>query len=121
MKAAKITYWITTSIVGLMMIYSAYAYLTKEMMTQAFHHLGYPDYFRKELAAAKVIGAILLLIPVYGRLKEWVYSGFTIVCISAFIAHVSSGDPASVFIAPLIFLVLLTVSYISYHKWYKAV
>lgn len=44
MKSIKIIYWITTAIVGLMMTYSAYAYLTQPMMTQAFHHLGYPDY-----------------------------------------------------------------------------
>lgn len=52
MKTIKITYWITTAIVALMMTYSAYSYLTKEAMQQAFHHLGYPDYFRMELAIA---------------------------------------------------------------------
>ena len=50
MKAIKITYWVTTAIVALMMTYSAYAYLTQPAMLQAFHHLGYPGYFRMELA-----------------------------------------------------------------------
>jgi hypothetical protein len=63
MKATKITYWVTTSIISLMMTYSAFAYLTKPEMAQAFKHLGFPDYFRIELAIAKVIAAILLLVP----------------------------------------------------------
>ncbi|MDB5138349.1 MAG: DoxX-like family protein [Mucilaginibacter sp.] len=121
MKATKITYWIVTGIIGLMMTYSAYAYLTQEKAVQGFIHLGYPDYFRKELAVGKLIGVILLLIPFKGRIKEWTYAGFTIIFISAFIAHISSGDPASKFMAPVIFLALLSVSYITYHKLHPTV
>jgi len=122
MKAIRITYWITTAIVGLMMTYSAYAYLTQPAVAEGFHHLGYPGYFRVELAVAKLIGVILLLAPVASlgfpgsRLKEWVYAGFAFTFISAFIAHTVSGDPAAHWSAPLIFLVLLAISYITYHK-----
>jgi uncharacterized membrane protein YphA (DoxX/SURF4 family) len=116
MKRTKIAYWISTSLVGLMMVYSAYAYLTQPVMQQAFQHIGYPAYFRVELAIAKLIGVVLLLAPVASRIKEWVYAGFTIVFVSAFIAHVSSGDPAGVWMAPLIFLAVLAVSYLTYHK-----
>lgn len=120
MKAIKITYWITTGIVGLMMTYSAYAYLTQAAVQEGFHHLGYPGYFRVELAVAKLIGVILLLAPLKARIKEWVYAGFTITFISAFIAHAVSGDPAANWSAPVIFLVLLAVSYITYHKTHTA-
>ncbi|HEY9002425.1 MAG TPA: DoxX family protein [Mucilaginibacter sp.] len=116
MKAIKITYWVTTVIVAIMMIYSAYAYLTQDAMVQAFHHLGYPDYFRVELAIGKVIGAILLIAPVSARIKEWVYAGFIITFVSAFIAHTASGDPVNYRVMPVIFLVLLVTSYITYHK-----
>jgi hypothetical protein len=116
MKATKIFYWILTAIVALMMYFSTYSYLTSPQILQAFHHLGFPDYFRIELAAAKFIGATILLIPFKGRLKEWAYSGFTIVFISAFIAHTCSGDPVMNRIMPLIFLALLAGSYITYHK-----
>ncbi|WP_426668284.1 DoxX family protein [Mucilaginibacter sp. McL0603] len=116
MKAIKITYWITTAIVGLMMFYSAYAYLTQDAMVQAFHHLGYPDYFRVELAIGKVLGAILLIAPVSAKIKEWVYAGFVITFISAFIAHTASGDPVNYRVMPVIFLVLMLVSYFTYHK-----
>jgi uncharacterized membrane protein YphA (DoxX/SURF4 family) len=116
MKATKITYWVTTAIVGLMMFYSAYAYLTQDAMVQAFHHLGYPDYFRVELAIGKILGAILLIAPVSAKIKEWVYAGFVITFISAFIAHTASGDPVNYRVMPVIFLVLILASYFTYHK-----
>jgi uncharacterized membrane protein YphA (DoxX/SURF4 family) len=116
MKATKITYWVTTAIVGLMMFYSAYAYLTQDAMVQAFHHLGYPDYFRVELAIGKVLGAILLIAPVLAKIKEWVYAGFVITFLSAFISHTASGDPVNYRVMPVIFLVLVLVSYFTYHK-----
>ena len=119
MKATKITYWVTTVIVALMMIYSAYAYLTKPEMAQAFQHLGYPGYFRAELAVLKLIGAALLLTPVASRIKEWAYIGFAITFVSAFIAHTASGDPVNYRMMPVIFLVLLVVSYASYHRGNK--
>jgi uncharacterized membrane protein YphA (DoxX/SURF4 family) len=116
MKAIKITYWATTIIVTIMMIYSAYAYLTQDAMAQAFRHLGYPDYFRVELAYGKLIGALLLIAPVSARIKEWVYAGFIITFVSAFIAHTASGDAVNYRVMPLIFLALLIASYITYHK-----
>lgn len=116
----KITYWITTGIVALMMIYSAYAYITQPTIAQGFQHLGFPGYFRIELAIAKLIGAVVLLAPVSAKLKEWAYAGFAITFVSAFIAHTASGDPVSARIMPLVFLVVLVVSYITYHKQHKA-
>ena len=116
MKATKITYWITTAIVAIMMIYSCYAYLTQPAIKQAFQHLGYPDYLRVELAIAKLIGAALLLAPVTARIKEWAYAGFVFTFISAFIAHTASGDPVNYRVMPLIFLAILVISYVTYHK-----
>lgn len=116
MKAVKITYWISTSLISLLMVFSAYSYLTQDKMAQAFHHLGFPDYFRVELAIAKLISAIVLLAPVPAKIKEWAYAGLGITFISAFIAHSASGDPVSVAIMPLIILVILVVSYVSWGK-----
>jgi uncharacterized membrane protein YphA (DoxX/SURF4 family) len=65
---------------------------------------------------AKLIGAVLLLIPLTARIKEWVYAGFAFTFISAFIAHTSSGDPMANRIMPIIFLAILIVSYITFHK-----
>ncbi len=103
-------------LLALMMAFSAYAYLTQDEIKEGFQQLGFPDYFRLELAVAKLLGAIVLLAPLAGRIKEWAYGGFAITFISAFIAHTASGDPVSNRIGPVIFLVLLAVSYLTYHK-----
>jgi uncharacterized membrane protein YphA (DoxX/SURF4 family) len=116
MKANKIVYWVSTSIVAVMMIFAAWSYITNNQLKQAFVHLGFPSYFRIELAIAKITGAIILMIPYKTRIKEWAYAGFAIVFTSAFIAHISSGDPVSVYIMPAIFLVILATSYITYEK-----
>ena len=50
--------------------------------------MGFPDYFRIELAIAQLIGAFALILPmVSNRIKEWAYAAFTIVFISATTAH----------------------------------
>jgi len=121
MKKNKIIYWASTGIIGAMMLFSAYGYLTSEAMKAAFVHLGFPGYFRIELAIAKITGAIVLLVPVIPkRIKEFAYFGFAITFISAFIAHTSSGDPISVAIMPLLFSGILLVSYI-YNDKYVAI
>jgi hypothetical protein len=116
MKTIKITYWITTAILAVMMVFSAYAYLTKPEIKQGFGHLGFPDYFRVELAIAKLLGAVVLLVPLASRIKEWAYAGFTITFVSAFVAHTALADPVSNRLGPVLFLVLLAVSYLTYHK-----
>lgn len=117
MKKNKIIYWATTGIISAMMLFSAYSYLTSPAMKAAFIHLGFPNYFRIELAVAKILGAAVLLIPtIQKRIKEWAYFGFTLTFVSAFIAHQSSGDPVSVAIMPLIFLGILFVSYLYNNK-----
>jgi|GEM_PF-24816 len=119
MKTTKIIYWILTGITALVMSFSSYAYLTAPHMAETFQHLGFPSYFRIELAFAKCIGVIVLLTPLTGRLirlKEWAYAGFTFVYVSAVIAHASSGDPFAMFVSTIILLAILAGSYITYHK-----
>lgn len=117
MKSQKIIYWSTTSLFSLMMFFSAIAYFTNEEVKEGFTQLGYPSYFRIELAIAKIIGVIALLLPLIStRLKEWAYAGFVITLISAFIAHLAHGDDASKWIPTLVGLAILLTSYFSLHK-----
>jgi len=115
-KTIKIIYWISTALVSLMMIFSAYSYFTNPEVKQGFQHLGFPDYFRIELAVAKILGAIILLVPIKGEVKEWSYAGFAITFISAFIAHTASGDPVTNRVGPVVFLLVLALSYFAYRK-----
>lgn len=117
MNKDKIVYWTTTGIITAMMLFSAFGYFTNPDMKAAFVHLGFPDYFRIELGVLKVLGALALILPmVSGKIKSLAYFGFALTFVSAFIAHISSADPLSVAVAPIIFLILLGVSYIFYNK-----
>lgn len=115
-KTINIMYWISTTLVSLMMIFSAYSYFANPEVKQGFQHLGFPDYFRIELAIAKILGAIILLLPTKSDVKEWAYAGFVITFVSAFIAHTASGDPISNRVGPIVFLLVLALSYFTYHK-----
>ncbi len=117
MKRIKIAFWITTSLFSGLMLLSGVTYIVSPQAVQAFEHLGLPSYFRIELAIAKLIGALVLLLPWSGsKVKEWAYSGFTITLISAFVAHLSVGDDIGKVIAPIMVFLLLFASYISRDK-----
>lgn len=92
MRSRAITYWIATALLCLQMGFTAYAQLKLPQVAEAFRHLGFPPYFRIELACAKLAGIALLLAPVPARVKEWVYAGFAFTLISALIAHFAVGD-----------------------------
>jgi hypothetical protein len=91
-KGTVLGFWALTALFGLQIGFTAYAQLALPQVAEAFAHLGFPDYFRVELAWAKLVGVVLLLAPVPARLKEWAYAGFAITLVSALIAHFSVGD-----------------------------
>jgi hypothetical protein len=91
-KGLLIGFWIATAMFCLQMAFTAYAQLQLPQVATAFIHLGFPPYFRVELAWAKLAGIVMLLAPVPARLKEWAYAGFAITLISALIAHFAVGD-----------------------------
>src|SRR5215471_12732848 len=91
-KARIIVYWLVTGLFCLQMSFTAYAQMRLPQVAAAFTHLGFPAYFRVELAWAKLLGIVLLLAPAPVRLKEWAYAGFAINLASALIAHLAVGD-----------------------------
>jgi DoxX-like family len=116
MKRDKIIYWTTTGMVAAIMLWSAYNFSLNKEMEGAFAHFGLPNWFRVELTIAKILGALVLLIPaIPERIKEFAYFGFAITLISAVIAHSASGDGLSS-IDPLVILGALVVSYLYYYK-----
>mgnify|MGYP003609665077 CR=1 FL=1 len=97
------------------MLFSTYAYLTHPQLKWAFEHLGFPDYFRIELAIAKFLAAIAIWLP-FRLAKEVSYIGLAISFVSAIIAHIVVGDNAFHTVAPIVVLAILLASYLSYHK-----
>lgn len=110
-------YWLSTGVFSLWMLKNAYDYLFSEQAAQYCHHFGFPDYFRIELAVAKILGVIILLY--YKKLtliKEWAYAGFAIVLISGFIAHLASNDGVKSVLSIPIASLFLALSYFTYHR-----
>ncbi len=121
MKKEKLIFWTTTGIFSLSMLFSAYMYLTDAGMKEGFaQHLGIPDYLRIELAIAKIMGGLALLLPFVPKgFKYFAYAGFTISITSALVAHRAVGDPANQVIMPFIYLALLVTSFIYYNNLVK--
>ena len=113
MKKNKIIYWTSTILVSVAMLISGSIYLYDPSIIEAAHpDMGFPDYFKMELGVAKVLGAIALLLPmVPNKIKDFAYAGFTIILISAFIAHVAIDDGIKDMVMPLIILGIMVVSY----------
>ena len=108
-----ITYWGTTSLVAIVPLLAAFAYLTAApQAVENFRHVGYPQQLRVLLGIAKLAGAIVLLLPRLPTLKEWAYAGFTFMWIAAAVAHYLAGDGA-LSLLPVALLGALAVSYVT--------
>ncbi len=109
MKRNKIFYWTTTGAVAAGFLLSSFMYLgqNQELMN-SFKTLGFPAYFVMLLGAAKLAGALAIINPWNDKLKEWAYAGFTFTLVGAAYTHIATGTP---FIAPVVFLVLVGLSY----------
>ncbi|OJW84319.1 MAG: hypothetical protein BGO69_11210 [Bacteroidetes bacterium 46-16] len=117
MKTNRIIYWTTTIIVSGLFLLSSFMYLAHNPQLEAgFKMMGYPAFMLNILGVAKLLGGIALLQPKYAKLKEWAYAGFTITLVGATWSHIATHTP---FIMPLVFFVLLAISYISWNRQSK--
>ncbi len=109
MKTDKIIYWIATGMVSLAMVLSAFMYFSGSPdIVNGFKQIGFPGYLIPFLGLAKLLGGIALVIPKFEKVKEWAYAGLAFVFIGAVWSHISTSTP---FVAPLVFLAILGVSY----------
>ena len=116
-KAATILYWTVTALFCLEMGFTAcYMLFRLPEGAQAINRLGFPSYFRVELACAKLLGVAVLLAPVPARLKEWAYAGFAINLISALVAHLSMGEGAAAVFPSAATSVLWVLSYFFWRR-----
>ena len=112
-KQNKAWYWIAKGFISFFILFTAYFSFTHG---EDLRKLGFPDYFRMELVTAKIIGAIVLLLPFTPvRVKEWVYAGFIITMVSALIAHICSRDPLAniIFVSVDLTIILICIRYVS--------
>ena len=113
MKKTKILYWVFTSLFAFLMLGSAIPdVLSSEVAVQGMHDaLGYPMYFIPFIGVAKVLGVIVILLPVSAKLKEWAYAGLAFDLIGATYSIIASGGTAAACAFMLMPLVLLVLAY----------
>ncbi len=118
-KAINLTYWICTVIFSALMIFSAADGLKPSQQAIQLVHdsLGYPVYFIQYISFAKLIGAIVILIPGLKRIKEWAYAGLFFDLAGAIYSGIAvSGkfDPMMIFM-----LIWIVPGILSYYFWHK--
>jgi len=117
MKKTNILYWICTGLFALMMIGSALPDLVSaQLAVDGFKQIGMPAYLLPFLGAAKILGAIAVLLPVHPRLKEWAYAGLVFDLLGATWSIFASGQPVPNWAFMAIPLALAAASYFFYHK-----
>lgn len=113
----KITYYTTTILLAIFLLWSAYTYFFSEATIKGVEDLGFPDFFRIQLGVLKVLAVIILLTPQISiQVKEWAYAGVGLFFITAIIAHVAHKDSIFISLINVVFIVLLIISNIYLHK-----
>jgi hypothetical protein len=117
MKHLKSPYWISTGLMAAFMFMASIPDVLQLPEARAiFVHLGYPIYLLPFLGTAKILGVVAVLVPRFQRLKEWAYAGLTFDLIGALYSHTMIGDPPSVRAFPIVALLLVSASYLTYRK-----
>ena len=116
MKKINIAYWIVTALFAGMMIFSAIPNIMVSADSVKLVHdaLGYPEYLIPLLGWGKLVGAIVILIPGFPRLKEWAYAGLTFDLAGATYSMIALGMAG--FEGMFLFLAFAFGSYFLYHR-----
>lgn len=108
LKNKKTIFWTLTVLISIFFILSGYMEITKNPATYPKTiRMGYPPYFITLLGVAKLIGSAVFLIPMFRRLREWVFAAFTFDVLFAFVSGYtihSYGDCMKAFV---VFIILM--------------
>ncbi|WP_122893218.1 DoxX family protein [Arcobacter peruensis] len=110
----KNLYLLTTGIIVILVgLFSGVVdILQTQGVISASQELGYPLYFFTLLGIFKILGAIALVLPrKFESIKLVAYSGFAFDFIFASFSHFSIGDSFTKILTPLVFLIILAISY----------
>ncbi len=121
-KTINILYWVFTILFAALMIFASYpSILVNDDAKNLIHgQLGYPVYFIPFTGWAKLIGAIVILIPGLKIIKEWAYAGLFFdlaAAVYSSIAVSQTVDPMLAFM--LVWFVPGILSYVFWHKKLK--
>jgi hypothetical protein len=76
-KTTNILYWVFTILFAGLMVFTAIGGIGPSQPSIDMIHtgMGYPVYFIQFISWAKILGAIVLLVPGFRIIKEWAYAG----------------------------------------------
>jgi uncharacterized membrane protein YphA (DoxX/SURF4 family) len=113
MNYRKIGYWAATGLVALAFAFGGAMDVAQPPdVIAGLAHLGYPAYFATIIGIWKLLGAIAIVVPGFGRAKEWAYAGMVFDLTGASVSHAVSGDPAGNVLTPLVILAIVVASYL---------
>ncbi|MBO0935246.1 DoxX family protein [Fibrella sp. HMF5335] len=111
-KSKHIGYWVVTGLLLFGMVAGGIAQISHvRVNVDGMIRLGYPLYTMRLLGIWKLAGAVVLIIPGYGLVKEWAYAGFFFLLTGAVMSHIASGDAFFQWVAPLTFAILTVISW----------
>jgi hypothetical protein len=118
MKKTKILYWTFTVLFAGFMIFTAIPDLlvTDDAIKIVHDFLGYPVYLIGFLGFAKLLGALIILIPGFNRIKEWAYAGLFIDLVGATYSVIAMGATVPQWSFMLLPMAVGVLSYIYQHK-----
>lgn len=118
MKKIVFIYWIATSIMSLIFLFSATMYLFNyEMVTGFFKALGFPVWLIYPLAILKILAVIAIVTKKFNFLKHLAYSGLLFDAILAVAAHFFAKDGG--YLIGAIALIATSLSWFLDKKIYK--
>ncbi len=117
MKKFKITYWVATALIILMIGLGSFADIFMiDAMRESIKHQGFPVHFLPFLGIAKLLAVIVIVVPTLKWLKLSAYVGLFWYFLGAIYSHFSVGDPLTVSAGAIIAFVLVLVSYFAWRK-----
>lgn len=120
-KSTNLIYWISTVVFAILMIFSSVGGLqpTQQAIQLIHDGLGYPVYFIRFISIAKLLGAIVILIPRLDRVKEWAYAGLFFDLTGAIYSGIASSGKFDPMMLAMVIWILPGI--LSYYFWRKKI
>jgi len=117
MRKLTTIYWILTGLAAAFMLMASIPdVLQIPAAVDILKHLGFPPYLLPFIGLAKILGVVVILLPMFQTLKEWAYAGLVFDLIGAFYSHVSVGDRPNDWMFSIVGLLLVVISY-AFYRW----
>lgn len=104
-------YMVSTIIISTFLLLSSYTYIFSESTIIGIRALGFPDFFRIQLAVLKLVAVLILWVPgLPDYVKEWGYAGIGLFLLTALVAHIAHRDSLGIIFLLIFLFGILVVS-----------